>query len=86
MAIPNLAKLLTPHVRLGPMALRVPAPDFGFITKWIDHQKHLLELARLARHDPRILEDAGLDPEDVHEALKGTWHELGSHHHPHDGR
>jgi|TARA_A100001391_G_scaffold171126_2_gene132312 uncharacterized protein YjiS (DUF1127 family) len=86
MAIPNLAKLLTPHIWLPLKPLRVPAPDFGFIAKWIDRQKHLFELARLARHDPRILEDAGLDPKEVHDALKGTWHELDTPHRPHKGR
>ncbi|AEQ53201.1 hypothetical protein [Pelagibacterium halotolerans] len=85
MAIPNLVKLLTPHVWTGPIALRVPAPDFGLLTRWMDHQKHLFELARLARHHPRLLEDAGLDPEEVRAALKGTWHEVGTHQRPHDG-
>jgi uncharacterized protein YjiS (DUF1127 family) len=38
------------------------------------------DLVKLSRKPPRLLRDMGLDPEQVYQALDGTWDEVGPAH------
>lgn len=76
MELLNTFRLISRRARPDLRRITIPAPDFGLIEKWVKTQKERHELARLSRHHPRILEDAGIAPETVYEKLRGGWDDV----------
>jgi uncharacterized protein YjiS (DUF1127 family) len=70
----TMIELTDVYARPPTLRLAIGIPDF--LRTFLRRRRARRLLARLSRLSPHLIRDIGLDPDEVHDAVAGTWDEV----------